>query len=135
MKMNESILVVSALAAVVVLGAGPARAGDAAAGEKVWKKCFACHTIDGGKSKKMGPDLKGVVGRKAGAVDHKYTDGFMKLVATGMVWDDANLDAYLIDPTKFVQEKSGDPAGTSKMALKIPNEKDRADVIAYLKTQ
>ncbi len=79
-----------ALAFAAALGSGAALAGgDAAAGEKVFKKCKTCHTFDPGK-KKIGPHLKGVVGRKAGAVEgYKYSKA---MKAADIVWDEANLD-------------------------------------------
>ena len=75
------------LLAAMTLVSGPAVAQDAdvANGEKVFKKCFACHTIEPGK-KKIGPSLHGVVGRQAGLVeDFKYSDA---LLESGIVWDE-----------------------------------------------
>ncbi len=120
-------LYVSAL--LLSLAAVPAMAeGDAAKGEKVFKKCLACHTADA-ETNKTGPHLKGVVGRKAATVEgYKYSADLMALGEAGTVWDDANLDKYLENP------KAVAPKG--KMAfpgLKKPEE--RADLIAFLKTK
>jgi cytochrome c len=111
------------------LAAVPALAeGDAANGEKIFKKCMACHTAEAATNK-IGPSLKGVVGRKAATVEgYKYSADMVALGAAGTVWDDANLDKYLENPKVMA------PKG--KMAfpgLKKPEE--RADVIAFLKTK
>ena len=120
-------LCVSAL--LLSLAAVPALAeGDVANGEKVFKKCMACHTADAATNK-VGPYLKGVVGRKAATVEgYKYSADLVALGEAGTVWDDANLDKYLENP------KTMAPKG--KMAfpgLKKPDE--RADLIAWLKTK
>ena len=101
-------------------------AQDAELGSKVFKKCMACHAID--EKNKIGPSLKGIVGRKAATVEgFKYSDAMLAKGAEGVVWDEATLAAYLPDPKAFVP-------GT-KMAfpgLKKPEEV--TDLIAFLKT-
>ncbi len=115
-----------ALAFAAALGSGAAVAeGDAAKGEKVFKKCKTCHTFDPGK-KKIGPHLKGVVGRKAGAVEgYKYSKA---MAAADITWDEANLDKYLTKPKKFLK-------GTKMSFAGLKKEAQRADLIAYLKAQ
>ncbi len=115
-----------ALAFAATLGSGAALAeGDAAAGEKVFKKCKACHTFDPGK-KKIGPHLKGVVGRKAGSVEgYKYSKA---MAAADITWDEANLDEFLTKPKAFVKKTKMSFGGLKK-------EGQRADLIAYLKAQ
>ena len=115
-----------ALAFAAALGSGAALAeGDAEAGKKVFKKCKACHTFDPGK-KKIGPHLKGVVGRKAGSVEgYKYSKAFREIDLT---WDEANLDQFLTKPKAFVKKTKMTFSGLKK-------ESQRADVIAYLKAQ
>ena len=101
--------------------------GDAAAGEKVFAKCKACHENEKGVNK-LGPTLKGVVGRKAASeAGFKYSDAMMAKGAEGLVWDEANLTTYLADPKAFVPKNKMAFAG-----LKKPEE--IADVIAFLKT-
>ena len=124
--MSKSLCVSAIL---LSLAAVPALAeGDVANGEKVFKKCMACHRADAATNK-IGPHLKAVAGRKAAAVEgYKYSADMVALGAAGTVWDDANLDKYLENPKALA------PKG--KMAfpgLKKPEE--RADVIAFLKTQ
>ena len=113
--------------ATTLLAAAPAMAeGDAAKGEKVFNKCKACHDVEKGVNK-VGPTLKGVVGRKAASVaDYKYSEAMIAKGAEGVVWDEATLTAYLPDPKAFVPKTKMAFAG-----LKKPEE--IADVIAYLK--
>ncbi len=115
-----------ALAFVAAIGSGAALAeGDAAAGEKVFKKCKVCHGFDPGK-KKIGPHLKGVIGRKAGAVEgYKYSK---VMAASDVIWDEANLDAFLKKPKAFMK-------GTKMSFVGLKKEAQRADLIAYLKAQ
>ena len=115
-----------ALAFAAALGGGAAVAqGDAEAGKKVFKKCKVCHSFDPGK-KKIGPHLKGVVGRKAGSVEgYKYSPAFREI---DLIWDEANLDKFLTKPKEFVKK--------TKMAFRgLRKETQRADLIAYLKAQ
>ena len=115
-----------ALALAAALGGGAALAeGDAAKGEKVFKKCKVCHTFDPGK-KKIGPHLKGIVGRKAGAVEgYKYSKA---MAESDITWDEANLDEFLTKPKAFVKKTKMSFAGLKK-------EDQRADLIAYLKAE
>ncbi len=104
-----------------------AGAGDPAAGKKVFNKCKACHFADKEKNK-VGPYLKGVVGRKAAAVEgFKYSDAMKAKAAEGLVWTEENLKAYLAAPKKFVP-------GNKMAFVGLKKEKDIADVIAYLKS-
>jgi cytochrome c len=112
-------------------------AGDAAKGENDFKKCKACHSIvaDDGteiqKGGKTGPNLYGVVGRAAGTVaDFKYSEVMTEAGAKGLVWDEEKLAEYLPDPSKFLEEYSGDATGKSKMTFKLP--KGAEDMAAYL---
>nr|WP_321982038.1 cytochrome c family protein [uncultured Cohaesibacter sp.] len=107
--------------------------GDAAKGEKVFKKCKACHQIGEGAENKVGPLLNGVVGRAIGSVDgYKYSDGYLALGEQGETWDEEKLMAYLLDPKDFLKEAG--VKGKSKMTFKLKKEDQREDVIAYLKT-
>lgn len=113
------------LAGILVLPAPRgAAAADPATGQSVFKTCAACHAVEPGK-KKLGPSLHGVVGRKAGSVAGFNYSKAMK--NAGHVWSEANLDAYLTNPRKFVPGNR----------MPFPGLKDagkRADVIAYLAT-
>lgn len=125
------------LAVAVTALAAPAFAGDPVAGEDTFKKCKACHSIIGAdgteiqKGGKTGPNLFGVIGRAVGSdPDFKYGDGLLAVGATGAVWDEASLAAYVADPGAWVKEKSGDEAVKSKMSFKLASGGE--DVAAYL---
>lgn len=130
----------SLLAALGALAlATPALAGDPAAGEADFKKCKACHSIIGAdgtaivKGGKTGPNLFGVIGRTIGsAPDYAYGDAILAVGATGAVWDEASLAAYLVDPAAWLKEQTGDAAAKSKMSFKLASGGE--DIAAYLAT-
>ena len=97
--------------------------GDAAAGEKVFTHCAPCHSIKAGENK-VGPSLAGVLGRKAGTEPGFSYSAALK--GQDITWNEASVNEWLQGPGKFVK-------GT-KMIYSVPDEKDRQDVIAYLKT-
>ena len=97
--------------------------GDIATGEKVFKKCSACHSIVKGGKNNIGPALYNVVGRKVGAVsDYKYSKA---LSAYEKKWTFEELNGYLIKPAKWIK-------GTKMAFAGLRKEKDRASVILYL---
>ena len=97
--------------------------GDLAHGEKVFKKCAACHSIVKGGKNKIGPALYNVVGRKIGVVnDYKYSKA---LSGYGKEWTFEELNGYLIKPAKWIK-------GTKMAFAGLRKEKDRASVILYL---
>ncbi|SIQ79890.1 sulfur dehydrogenase subunit SoxD [Paracoccus thiocyanatus] len=112
-------------AAAESAGADPALI---AAGEKVFKKCAACHKVGDGAKNATGPMLNGVVGRPAGQVEgFKYSKPLLGMASEGLVWDDASLHTYLENPKKMIKGGKMSFAGLKK-------EDDRAAVIAYLAT-
>ncbi len=97
--------------------------GDLTVGEKVFKKCAACHSIVKGGKNNIGPALYNVVGRKVGAVsDYKYSKS---LTEYGKEWTFEELNGYLIKPAKWIK-------GTKMAFAGLRKEKDRASVILYL---
>ena len=97
--------------------------GDLAVGEKVFKKCAACHSIVKGGKNNIGPALYNVVGRKVGIVsDYKYSKA---LSGYGKEWTFEELNGYLTKPAKWIKGGKMSFAGLRK-------EKDRASVILYL---
>ena len=122
-------IVFQTVLAVALTGFGLGNAyadGDAAAGEKVFKKCAACHVVDS-DDKKVGPSLKDVIGRTAGThADFKYSKPIIDAGAGGLVWNDETLAAYLADPKGYIKGNKMSFAGLKK-------EEDVANVIAYLK--
>lgn len=119
------IAILAAIPAVVAW-AGQSQAQDAAAGEKVFAKCKACHVADEDKNK-IGPSLKGIVGRPAGAhPTFKYSPAMIDAGKGGLVWDDAKLAEYLKDPKGLVK-------GTKMVFPGLKKDDEIANVIAYLK--
>ena len=97
-----------------------------AAGEKVFKKCAACHKVGEGAKNAVGPMMNGIVGRAAGSIDgFKYSKVLTDMAAGGLVWDDANLHAFLENPRGFMK-------GTKMSFAGLKSEEDRTAVIAYL---
>ena len=97
--------------------------GDIATGEKVFKKCAACHSIVKGGKNNIGPALYNVVGRKIGKVnDYKYSKALSEY---GKEWTFEELNGYLIKPAKWIK-------GTKMAFAGLRKEKDRASVILYL---
>ncbi len=124
MTMMKKAVGVAGFAAALTLAAPLALAeGDAAAGEKVFKKCKACHVIDKEKNR-LGPHLVGIIGRESGSVDgFKYSKAMQEADIT---WDETTIAEYLADPKGYVPK--------NKMAFPgLKKEDDRANVIAYLK--
>jgi len=122
MKRNKVLWL--AVCTLIWLAAAPASAdGDAKAGKKVFNKCKACHALKAGKNK-IGPSLHGIIGRTAASVEgFKYSDA---MKSSGVVWTDEKLDAYLTKPKAFMP-------GNKMVFVGLKKEKQRADVIAYLK--
>lgn len=117
----------SAALLALVLSSPAAAAGDPANGEKLFKKCAACHSLEEGK-KKVGPSLHNIFGATPGQVaKFRYSKGMVAYGESGAVWDEATLDAWLTKPKDVVKR--------TKMAFPgFKKAQDRADVIAYLKS-
>jgi cytochrome c len=112
-----------AITTAFALFALPAAAGDLVRGEQLWRKCASCHTLDANGRNRAGPRLHGIFGRVAGSVpDYNYSEALKK---SGIVWNDATLDAYLKDAEAFVP-------GT-KMYGGLSQDADREDLLAFLK--
>jgi cytochrome c len=100
----------------------PAHAADAARGRQLYEsRCIGCHSID---ENRAGPAHKGVFGRKAGmAKGFDYSDALRK---TKVVWGVRTLDQWLANPETLIPGQ--------KMGLSVPDSRDRADIIEYLRT-
>ena len=97
--------------------------GDVTHGEKVFKKCAACHSINKDGKNKIGPKLYNVVGRATGATsDYKYSKA---LISYNKTWTFEELNGFLIKPAKWIKGNKMGFAG-------LKNDKDRASVILYL---
>ncbi len=116
---SDSRTLAAAFVVTVALSGGAAFAeGDAANGETLFKRCTACHTLDPGK-KKIGPHLKGILGRRAGSVEgYKYSKA-----AADITWDEASLDEFIAQPRAFVK-------GTKMGFAGLRNDAQRQEIIA-----
>ena len=115
-----------AVALALSVAASAAHAGDPAAGDPVrgkalYARCQGCHSID---RNRVGPMHRGLFGRTAGSVEGFSYSKAMK--QSGIVWDEATLDAFLAAPRKLVP-------GTRMTYAGIADTQERADLIAYLK--
>lgn len=121
--------ILSTVAMIVALSAPAFADGDAEAGEKVFKKCKACHEVGADAKNKVGPTLNGIVGAPAAHLgdEFKYSDAMLEKGQEGMVWDEETLGAYLTKPKDVVP-------GTKMSFAGLRKEDDIADVIAYLQT-
>jgi cytochrome c len=113
-----------AMAALMLAAMAPtAHAQDAAAGEQVFKKCFPCHSVGPGAKNKVGPELNGLDGRHSGtAAGYHYSQANEK---SGIVW---NKDTF----AKYIKDPRADIPGTKMIFPGIKNEKDVANLWAYL---
>lgn len=99
-------------------------AADPAAGERVFRKCLACHAVGEGAQIKVGPVLNGLIGRPAGSYPgYNYTEANKN---SKLVWDEATLANYLKNPRAAIP-------GTKMLFAGLPRDGEIADVIAYLK--
>lgn len=112
--------------------------GDAGAGEKVFNKCKACHMIkdaDGNdivKGGRTGPNLYGLLGRVAGSADFKYGKSIVEAGEGGIAWNEEEFVKYVPDPKKYLAEVTDNKRARSKMAFKLKDAEDAANVWAYI---
>lgn len=127
----SKLLKTLALAATLLspLAFSPAHAaGDAAKGEKVFKKCKACHAVGDGAKNKVGPHLNDVFGRTAGTTDgFKYSNAMIKAGEEGLVWDMETVRTYLIKPKGMIK-------GTKMAFAGLKKDADLDNILAYLAT-
>jgi len=111
------------LLAVACIAPRQGSAADPTAGKAVFNRCRICHSIEADAGNRVGPNLHGMFGRKAGSVEgFAYSEAMRK---SGIVWDDKTLAEYLRNPRALVPG--------NKMAFPgIADDKELADLIAYL---
>jgi cytochrome c len=109
---------------LTLAGTAAAAEGDPKAGETVFKKCTACHTVTKPPKHGIGPSLVGIMGRKVGTAEgFKYSDAMKN---SSVVWDEKSIDDYMKDPKNFIPK--------NKMVfVGLPKDIERANLIAYLK--
>ncbi|MXQ14441.1 c-type cytochrome [Microvirga makkahensis] len=111
-------------AAILLVGIAQAQAQDAAAGEKVFAQCRACHQVGPTAKNAVGPHLNGLIGRKAGTVEgYNYSPANKN---SGLTWDEATFAEYIKNPKAKIP-------GTKMIYAGLKDEKRIADLIAYLK--
>jgi cytochrome c len=111
-------------AVAMVVAPGAASAQDAAAGEKIFAQCRACHQIGETAKNAVGPVLNGLFGRKAGTVaNYNYSEANKN---SGITWDEATFSDYIKDPRAKVP-------GTKMIFAGVKDEQRIKDLIAYLK--
>ena len=115
-------LCVAGSIALLAVAPKPAPAADAERGKTLYAACAACHSE---KPDALGPNLKGVVGRKAAALDDFRYSAPMR--RANLVWDEANLKAYILDPQATVKGNRMPFGG-------VREGRDVDDIVAYLKT-
>ncbi len=124
---RAAVLVIAPLTAALVaaLAVAAARA-DAARGERVFQRCYACHSVTAGEDRTPGPNLKTVLGRRAGTLPgFRFSPAMVAAGARGLVWTRETLDEYLADPERLVP-------GTEMAMPGLRSADDRRDVIDYL---
>ncbi len=113
-----------ALIATLALSATAAQAQDLAAGEQSFRKCLPCHAVGDGAANKVGPELNGLDGRKAGtAANYSYSDANKN---SGLTWDEATFKDYIKSPSAKIP-------GTKMAFPGIKNETEVGNLWAYLK--
>ncbi len=120
--MIRQLLIASA---VLCATAGASYAQDAAAGEKVFAVCKACHQVGETAKNGVGPNLNGIIGRAAGTVEgYNYSDANKK---SGITWDEATFKEYIQDPKAKVP-------GTKMTYAGLKDQQKVNDLVAYLKS-
>ena len=126
--MRRMLMTIAVAAAACAPGLASAQSGDAAAGQRVFNQCRACHTPDQGGRNGVGPNLWGGVGRAAGAIEgFRYSANMRELAAGGLTWTEDRLRAYITNPKSVVPQGSMSYPG-------LRNETQLNDLIAYLNT-
>lgn len=137
MRMERGFVFALALAIAMALGSvltvAPAAAGDAKAGEKVFKKCKACHRVDG--KHRVGPSLKGFFGRNAGTAEgFKYSADMKAAGEAGLVWNDETFLLYMEKTKTYIGSFIDKKKARTRMAFNgLKKATQREDLLAYLK--
>jgi cytochrome c len=120
--MKKHVLFGLVAGVALMAGVSAASAGDAAEGEKVFRQCKACHSLEEGK-KGVGPSLHGLIGRQSGSLEGFAYSPAMK--SAGITWNEENLLKYIADPKSFV-------AGNKMAFAGVKKDEDLKNVVAYL---
>lgn len=122
---TRSLILMTGLAALAFAPLPAHADGDPAAGEKLFSRCKACHTVEQGGPNKVGPNLWGFFGTKAGSRDigYRYSKA---LQDSTVVWDEETLSAYLENPRTYIP-------GTRMVFAGLRKGQDRTNLTAWLK--
>lgn len=112
----------------LMLATPTAFAGDMVRGKQIFSKCSGCHQVGEGAKNKIGPQLNGIFGRKAGSVDgFPYSKSMRRAASGGLVWHNDSLNAYIENPRVLI-------SGTRMSFRGLKTTQDREDVLAYLRS-
>jgi cytochrome c len=120
--MKKHVLFGLVAGVALMAGVSAASAQSAAEGEKVFRQCKACHSLEAGK-KGVGPSLSGLIGRQSGSVEGFAYSPAMKGAA--ITWNEENLTKYIADPKGFI-------AGNKMAFAGVKKEEDLKNLVAYL---
>ena len=122
-----SVVSVVSVCSVVVLSPLAAAEQPRDEGERAFQKCYSCHSVERRETDLSGPNLAGIVGRRAAALaSFLYSPAMQKAGADGLVWSDAALDRYLADPLEMIPETTMSFPG-------VKNAVERRAIIEYLR--
>ncbi|MHA1544568.1 MAG: c-type cytochrome [Alphaproteobacteria bacterium] len=124
---HQSFLIYGAMALSLFTFSQPVNADDIGAGQNAYNRCKSCHTVEEGKNR-VGPSLFEIMGRTPGTVEgFRYSPAMKAFGSSGVVWDEATLNAFLEAPRTLIpKNRMGFPGLKSAEA--------RANLIAYLKS-
>ena len=139
--LTQKIGLAAALAFAVSGGAAWA-SGDAAAGERAFNQCVACHVVKNaagdtlaGRNGRTGPNLYGVAGGPAGVAEgFRYSASLAAYGEAGNIWDEESFVAYVQDPTAYLREALGDNGARSAMSFRVRGDEDARNLYAYLQS-
>lgn len=123
----KTLIAFAFLTLTTVTAPALAHAQDAAAGKKLFNRCKACHTANEGGPNRSGPNLWGIFGSNAARRDNGYRNYSKPMKESGIVWTEETLSAFIENPRKAIPRTRMTFAG-------MKNPKQRADLIAYLKS-
>ncbi|MDJ1006243.1 MAG: c-type cytochrome [Paracoccaceae bacterium] len=127
MRLAAASLSLAAALSIVAVGVSAQGLGDAAAGEKVFDECKACHQVGPGARNRIGPHLNGLFGRKAAGLEgFHYSDSLRRAGTNGLEWHADTLHAYIENPRAFA-------SGTRMSYRGLKDPEERADLLAYLR--
>jgi cytochrome c len=115
--------------ALAVLAVGPAAGAEAQTldGERLFQRCYACHSLDSSERNLSGPTLRGIFGRHAGAVDgFEYSPAMLAAGQRGLVWTEQTLDRFLEDPEELVP-------GMRMGGVRLRDPSERRALLQWLK--